>query len=346
MFSTEQGGGGMPLVITALSAILPALLLLWFFSGRDRFPEPAKVIWATFGLGVLTIIPAALIETGLESIGHGLTGIAWAAYTAFIVAGLVEELFKLSVLQVYSFRSRHFNEAMDGVVYGAASGLGFATLENIFYVFSPDGGVAVSILRALLSVPGHALWGAVLGFYAGAGRLCGRPLLGSLKGLAAAVALHGIYDLPVMIISQAPDAFDPALGILLLLVILGVSTVGWIWIIRLTGRLRKRQAELARAAAATAEAPSSGPLPGIPAEDPERGAIPCAHHGSARFAGYLLVTIAALLLAWALVVVLALLFTPGDPAELFLGGVIVGGLPGLVGVFMLAGGIRKLKRAG
>jgi RsiW-degrading membrane proteinase PrsW (M82 family) len=348
MIPPSPGGDGVELVLTAFSAVVPALLLLWFFSSRDRFPEPPRAIWATFALGVLTIIPAALIELILDGRGEGLSGFVRAAYGAFVVAALVEELFKLSVLQAYSFRSKHFNESMDGVVYGAASGLGFATLENILYVFSPDGGLLVGALRAFLSVPGHALWGAVLGFYAGAGRLCGRPFSGSLKGLAVAVALHGLYDLPVMLINDPSGSIDASLGILLVLVMLGVSTVGWVWVIRLCRRLRKQQADSALAPARAADAlePVSGAsIPEaavrIPAGDRPR---PCAHPAAIRFAGILLVTIGALLLSWAVIVFAALAVTPGKASDLILGGTIVGGIPAAIGAFTLVSGRRKLKR--
>jgi RsiW-degrading membrane proteinase PrsW (M82 family) len=341
----------MQIILTACSAILPALLLLWFFSSRDRFPEPPKAIWTTFVLGVLTIIPAALIELALERAGYGLSGLSSAVFKAFVVAAAVEELFKLSVLQAYSFRSRYFNETMDGIVYGAASGLGFATLENILYVLGPGGGIGVSALRAILSVPGHALWGAVLGFYAGSGRLCGRPVTGSLKGLAAAIALHGTYDVPVMLISSSPGTIDTGLGILLIMVMLGVSAAGWVWVIRLCRRLRKEQ--LVVAADHSPVGDSSPAMSDSETRAARQALLPgvgprCGHPGATRFAGYLLVTMAALLLTWAVIVAVAMASMDrgvGESAEgLLFGGLIVGGLPASIGLVLLFNGIRKLKR--
>ena len=331
-------------MLTGCAAVLPALLLLWFFSGRDRFPEPPRVIWTTFGLGVLTIIPAVLLETVLQSWGRGLTGLVGALFGAFFVAALVEEIFKLSVLQVYSFRNRQFNEPMDGVVYGAASGLGFAVLENLLYVMAPGGGLAVGTMRAVLSVPGHALWGAVLGFYAGTGRLCGRPLRGSLKGLAAAVALHGTFDTPVMLISDAGGTMPAGLGILLVIVVLAVSAAGWVWVLRLCRALRRQQAVEA------SQEPLPCPGPREVAEQPVGAAatIPnsCHHASLVRLAGVLLSAVGALLLAWAALVAASLAFAPGGGSQLVLGGLIVGGIPALAGALILAGGIRKLRQAG
>ena len=58
-----------------------------------------------------------------------------------------------------------FDEPMDGVVYGVAVALGFATLENFLFVTRL--GLGVAWLRALFAVPAHALFGATMGYYAG-----------------------------------------------------------------------------------------------------------------------------------------------------------------------------------
>ena len=51
----------MPLVL-ALSAIVPALLLMWYFWARDAYPEPPRVVWTTFAIGVFSVLPVVLVE--------------------------------------------------------------------------------------------------------------------------------------------------------------------------------------------------------------------------------------------------------------------------------------------
>src|SRR4029450_10832400 len=58
-----------------------------------------------------------------------------------------------------------FDEPLDGVVYGVAVALGFATLENFLFVARL--GLGVAWMRALFAVPAHALFGATMGYYAG-----------------------------------------------------------------------------------------------------------------------------------------------------------------------------------
>jgi hypothetical protein len=82
---------------------------------------------------------------------------------------------------------------MDGIVYGVAAAMGFATLENIFYVFQH--GIGTGILRALLSVPSHGIEGAIIGYYLGLGKFNpGSMRKNVLTGLSIAILFHGTFD--------------------------------------------------------------------------------------------------------------------------------------------------------
>lgn len=151
---------------------------------------------ATFLLGALTILPTLLFE-GLGSLiipepgeGSSLTDIL--AYY-FITIALVEESMKFLAVRVKAYRSREFNEVMDGIVYSCAAALGFATVENILYVTQK--GFEVGVLRAVLSVPGHALDSSIFGFFLGLAKFRERGRSGlALSGLTLATILHGVWD--------------------------------------------------------------------------------------------------------------------------------------------------------
>ncbi|MEW5725188.1 MAG: PrsW family glutamic-type intramembrane protease, partial [Thermodesulfobacteriota bacterium] len=168
------------------SAVVPSLLLLWYFHSRDVYPEPARVVWATFGLGVLSTIPVLLADLPLgaavEALG-GLNPYAEGLSHSLFLAAIPEEFFKYLVLVLYAARHKEFNEPMDGVVYGVSASLGFATLENILYV--SQGGLGVAVMRAVTAVPSHALMGAIMGYYVGRARFAplGRRAL-TFKALA------------------------------------------------------------------------------------------------------------------------------------------------------------------
>ena len=152
--------------LTAISAIVPSFLLLWYFHSRDVYPEPPRVIWTTFGLGLLTIIPTLALALPVAVLLENRA--AEAPYflgfsKAFVAAAMPENFFKFMVLLLYCARHNEFDEPMDGIVYGVAASLGFATLENVLYV--AKGGLSLAITRALTAVPGHAFLGAIMGYY-------------------------------------------------------------------------------------------------------------------------------------------------------------------------------------
>lgn len=177
-------------------AVAPVAFWLWYFQMRDRLrPEPRTLVIRVFALGGLAAIPAALIEfwslaaTGL-TIGQPSASDAIAA--AFLV-GVVEESLKFAVVLVGVYRHLEFNEVMDGIVYAVAASLGFAAVENLFYVL--EGGVSVGLLRAFLSIPGHAFFGAIMGYYMGLAKFAGpRERLVLAAALALAILAHTGYD--------------------------------------------------------------------------------------------------------------------------------------------------------
>ena len=79
----------------------------------------------------------------------------------------MEELLKWSVLYSIIFNHTEFDEPYDGIVYAASVSLGFATLENILYAVYFPSSFTTLMLRALLPVSGHALFGIMMGYYIG-----------------------------------------------------------------------------------------------------------------------------------------------------------------------------------
>jgi RsiW-degrading membrane proteinase PrsW (M82 family) len=323
----------------AVSAIVPSLLLMWFFHARDVFREPPRVLWATFGLGVLTIpcvlltVLPVMLFTGLDEIANPyLQGLA----SAFLSAAVPEELFKFLVVYLYASRHKDFDEPMDGIVYGAAASLGFATLENVMYVSS--GGMSVAVMRALTAVPGHAFSGALLGYFIGQAKF--RP---SERGklLSAAlffpIMLHGIYDWGLLTLKTfgerniEMDSFDERMTVALVLLSLAALVVEVAWALAISARLRKEQLRIV-AELNAARGITSKPL--------------------RRWVGWLMV-IPGAVIAWAggilsLGFCLGLLLGTNDPSDvgpLMLVLVFVG-LIWVAGFMLFGYGIRRLNATG
>ena len=180
-------------------ALLPALLLLRYFVRTDLFPEPTRVVLITFGLGCAIIVPVIPVALGLMwLLPETLPPPLYGALVAFVGAAIPEEGFKWLVMRRYCLTHSAFDERMDGLVYGAAAGLGFAAFENVIYVAS--GGVVVAVVRGLTAVPMHAALGVIMGEYFGRARFEEgaerRRLL--WRAWLVPMALHGLYDLPLL----------------------------------------------------------------------------------------------------------------------------------------------------
>ena len=119
------------------AAIAPSAALLYYFYTRDKYEkEPRQLLFKAFLLGGSLVIPVLFIETTLNVFDAANKSLIAAGYTAFIVAGLVEESAKFLLFFMYIWKQREFNEMYDGIVYSVFISLGFATVENLAYVLS------------------------------------------------------------------------------------------------------------------------------------------------------------------------------------------------------------------
>jgi len=172
-------------------------LLALFFLRQDKIrPEPLRLIALTFLLGCASTIPAGRGNYlfGADSLLEGSPNFVSVVTAMTLVVGPVEELCKSGAVRLGPYRSLYFDELVDGLVYASAASLGFASLENLFYVWQY--GPAVMLLRAPLSTVGHLVfasnWGYALGQYYISGGRERSLLFGSLALAAGAHALFNV----------------------------------------------------------------------------------------------------------------------------------------------------------
>ena len=183
-------------------AIIPAISIALAVYLSDRYDrEPLSLLFKTFILGALSVIPTLVFERLLVSLNifSGLLGIA---FTAFIVAGFTEEYFKRSVVLKFIYDNKHFNEKLDGIVYAVFSALGFATVENVIYVvFRFSYNPYVGLYRGILSVPAHAIFAVTMGYYLSLGKFSKDAIAKKRylnKSLYMPLILHGIFNFILM----------------------------------------------------------------------------------------------------------------------------------------------------
>lgn len=200
-------------------AVAPALLLLWYFTSRDLYPEPKHLIWLTFALGFGAAAPAALIGETLFFPLANLASNPWiaSAILAFPIVAGIEELSKFAVLYLFCRRWNDFDEPMDGLVYGVAASLGFAAIENWSYVY--QSGLETALWRAVSAVPFHAMAGAIMGYYFGLAHFIpNKRRTYYTLALLIPILLHGAYDYPLILQELLVETGQPAdwLGLVVL----------------------------------------------------------------------------------------------------------------------------------
>ena len=186
----------MKLLILALAPVFVIAIYVYL---RDKYEkEPIGLLIKTLLVGCLVPVPVIFVETYLSNIMPTLAGGWKAFYHAFVVAGITEEFFKYLALFLLIWGNRNFNEKFDGIVYAVFISLGFAAIENVMYVMHH--GATTGYVRALVSVPGHALFGVTMGFYFGLAKFYPKQRLFLLfKALLYPIILHGIFDFILML---------------------------------------------------------------------------------------------------------------------------------------------------
>lgn len=187
----------MSILIILAAALLPAIFLWYYIWKQDPQPEPTNwlVKAALYGIGIC--IPVAILESFIEQtlFGGEPTTLIGTTIQAFFVAALPEESFKLLALWLTLRKNPLFDEHLDGIVYAVCVGLGFAAIENVFYVVSEEENwVGVAVARAFLAVPGHYAFAVLMGYYYSLYHFVDRSPRTAACILLIPVLAHGAYD--------------------------------------------------------------------------------------------------------------------------------------------------------
>jgi len=171
---------------------------------------------------MLPVIPAGILELLIIKLAPGLEDKTFAAIALsnLLVIGPIEEFGKYLIVKRFAVRHPAFNEPLDGIVYAAASALGFAALENFFYL--SDNGPWLVLLRGPLSTLDHVLFSAVWGYALGMASVQTDPGVASRlvrNGLIFGALGHGLSN--VLLLAPQSDinlAWSPLLAILMAVV--------------------------------------------------------------------------------------------------------------------------------
>lgn len=201
---------GNPNLVTTLvilgNFLVPISFVSFFYERRDRFSASltSTALCFIYG-GILGTVTAAIIEPFF---------IDALTFASSFIVGIIEELAKIIGVVIIA-RRRSYNSFKDGIILGAAAGMGFAAFESTGYAFTAfleSGGnlsitVLITLLRGITAPVGHGTWTAIF-----SGILLNESVRGTIYinhrviyAYLTVSILHGLWNgLPLVIYNFIP----------------------------------------------------------------------------------------------------------------------------------------------
>lgn len=204
-------------VVLSTFAVLSYLLVIWWLDRYER--EPGWVLALTFAWGGLggtclaiafSSIPQAIL---MDLFGEDIASV----FTTVVIAPVVEEFTKAMVF-VLLVLSKHIDSETDGLIYGAATGLGFAAIENLlYYAGAGDGLYSTIIMRTLFTTFVHCVSSALIGMGIGWARhRKWTAIWAVLVGYVSAVLTHGTWNGLAVLAERSGEGMVMMMSVMLL----------------------------------------------------------------------------------------------------------------------------------
>jgi RsiW-degrading membrane proteinase PrsW (M82 family) len=206
----------MGLIVSCFIGIGTSLLFAYILFWLDRYEkEPLPLLGGVFLWGAIVAAGSAFIINTTLGIGiFAVTGSEAATdiATGSIVAPLVEEILKgLAVLIVFLIFRREFDSVLDGIIYAGVAALGFAAVENTYYIYSYGyqesgwtGLVFLAFVRIILVGWQHPFYTAFFGIGLAVARMNKNwavKIIAPLLGLAVAMFTHAFHNTMAVFLS-------------------------------------------------------------------------------------------------------------------------------------------------
>jgi len=195
---TIAPAGPILVAVGLVLALVPAAIWMTAFYRLDRFePEPKHYVLGVFVLG------AVLAEAIAHPIIYDFFQVRLWLYEStlthilgsILVIGMVQEFLKYAAVRYTVFQTAEFDEQVDGIIYGAAAGLGFATMLNIRYVVENDGvALGVGVIQIAVTALAHASFSGVMGYFMGRAKFESMGPFWLPMGLLLVATLNGLVS--------------------------------------------------------------------------------------------------------------------------------------------------------
>ena len=237
-----QGSSGRVLpALGILLALAPGLVWLALFYRQDHLePEPMRLVASVFVLSALLALAVGIpLLRDVFAVQEWMSGGLFVQLAGgFLVVGFVQEALKYAAVRFSVYETDEFDEPTDGVVYGTAAGLGFATVLNLAVLGeSGEVGLGLASIHAVLIALAHGSFGGVVGYFLSGQKLEARPAWWSALGIAAAALLNSVFSTARVFVvsgnaSIAGVPLGPWLGLLVAAVLAAVIATALYRLIR------------------------------------------------------------------------------------------------------------------
>jgi RsiW-degrading membrane proteinase PrsW (M82 family) len=186
-----------------LTALIPSLVVLYYYYNKDRHPEPWDWVALVFLLGAGSIFIALPLQRWGQSLlpsPESLPPGSLLFLECMLIPGLIEESVKMLMVMLAIFWRCDFNEPVDGLIYGTAAALGFTFAED-WYAYAIKGEDWTRILSTVAHPWFSCFWASGLGWARTLPRLQGISL--AVLGLLTSIFVHGLYDF--LLLASAHD---------------------------------------------------------------------------------------------------------------------------------------------
>ena len=219
--SVSRSGWALSWILLLVYAA-PLVVLIYFLDLYER--EPVSVAIAAFLWGAFAATALALDAGGWDEVLANLTTPGFAVrWGPSLTAPVIEEFFKgAGLVLLYLIVRDEVDDTMDGFVYGALCGLGFAVVEDVAYFMAGFGGTPSGVLEGFYvrvvssGLYGHVLYTGLVGMAIGllVTRRDPTPMRDRIPLAAGIIALavlgHALWNAPILALAPRPPVHGAA----------------------------------------------------------------------------------------------------------------------------------------
>jgi RsiW-degrading membrane proteinase PrsW (M82 family) len=183
-------------IIRYLSFVIaPAIALLIYLYLRYRFPGGSfnlllkSYLWGMASIALVLVVQLVANIFGLDH----LTNLRRIIFYSLVVTAFFAEFSKFFFLKVFCYPQENFRTPVDGIIYSVMIAMGFATMNSLLYFLNIPN-LKVGTVNLVMSGPANVIFGVLMGFFIGLGKIRKIRLIDSMTGLSAAVLFHALYS--------------------------------------------------------------------------------------------------------------------------------------------------------